>query len=96
VDPVPDPLLFFSGSAGNRTWASGSVAKNSDHYTTEAVSASIISQFNSILMEVAVRDFFAKLWILRIVREMTGWVSNSVSTSILLSLYPFECFIFLL
>jgi hypothetical protein len=30
VDPVPDPLLFFS-SAGNRTRASGSVAKNSDH-----------------------------------------------------------------
>jgi hypothetical protein len=37
VDPVPDPLLYFSGSAGNRTWASGSVAKNSDHLTTEAV-----------------------------------------------------------
>jgi hypothetical protein len=36
VDPVPDPLLF-SGSAGNRTRASGSVAKNSDHQTTEAV-----------------------------------------------------------
>jgi hypothetical protein len=32
LDPVPDPLLFFSsGSAGNRTRASGSVAKNSDH-----------------------------------------------------------------
>jgi hypothetical protein len=31
VDPVPDPLLFFSGSAGNRIRASGSVAKNSDH-----------------------------------------------------------------
>jgi hypothetical protein len=32
VDPVPDPLLiFFPGSVGNRTWASGSVAKNSDH-----------------------------------------------------------------
>jgi hypothetical protein len=29
VDPVPDPLLFY-GSAGNRTRASGSVAKNSD------------------------------------------------------------------
>jgi hypothetical protein len=29
VDPVPDPL-FFSGSAGNRTRVSGSVAKNSD------------------------------------------------------------------
>jgi hypothetical protein len=24
VDPVPDPLLIFSGSAGNRTRASGS------------------------------------------------------------------------
>jgi hypothetical protein len=31
VDPVPDPLLFFSGSAGNGTRAFGSVAKNSDH-----------------------------------------------------------------
>jgi hypothetical protein len=38
VHPVPDPLLFFSGSARNRTRASGSVAKNSDHQTTEAVS----------------------------------------------------------
>jgi hypothetical protein len=38
VDPVPDPLLLRkSGSAGNRTWTSGSVARNSDHYTTEAV-----------------------------------------------------------
>jgi hypothetical protein len=36
VDPVPDPLLF-SGSAGNRTLASGSVAKYSDNSTTEAV-----------------------------------------------------------
>jgi hypothetical protein len=30
ANPVPDPLLLF-GSAGNRTRASGSVAKNSDH-----------------------------------------------------------------
>jgi hypothetical protein len=37
VDPVPDPTTFFSGSAGNRTRASGPVAKNSDHWTTEAV-----------------------------------------------------------
>jgi hypothetical protein len=36
VDPVPDSLLF-SGSAGNRTRASGSVTKNSDHWTAEAV-----------------------------------------------------------
>jgi hypothetical protein len=34
VDPVPDPLLYIR-SAGNRTRASGSVAKNSDNYTTE-------------------------------------------------------------
>jgi hypothetical protein len=32
VDPTPDPLLLRkSGSAGNRTRASGSVARNSDH-----------------------------------------------------------------
>jgi hypothetical protein len=38
VDPVPDPLLLTkSGSARNRTRTSGSVAKNSDHLTTEAV-----------------------------------------------------------
>jgi hypothetical protein len=43
VDPVPDPLLFFPGSAGNRTRASGSVAKNSDHWTTEAVRQSPVA-----------------------------------------------------
>jgi hypothetical protein len=38
VDPVPDPLLpKESGSAGNRTRTSGSVPRNSDHETTEAV-----------------------------------------------------------
>jgi hypothetical protein len=38
VDPVPDPLLLRkSGSAKNRTRTSGSVARNSDHQTTEAV-----------------------------------------------------------
>jgi hypothetical protein len=31
------PILFRkSGSTGNRTWTSGSVARNSDHYITEA------------------------------------------------------------
>jgi hypothetical protein len=39
MDPVPDPLLLRrSGSAVNRTWTSGSVARNSEHQTTEAVS----------------------------------------------------------
>jgi hypothetical protein len=38
VDPVPDLLfLMISGSAGNRTRTSGSVARNFDHLTTEAV-----------------------------------------------------------
>jgi hypothetical protein len=38
VDPVPDSLLLrkFS-SVGNRTRISGSLARNSGHYTTEAV-----------------------------------------------------------
>jgi hypothetical protein len=38
VDSVPDPLLLRkSGSVANRTRAFGYVARNSDHYTTEAV-----------------------------------------------------------
>jgi hypothetical protein len=44
VDPVPDPLLLRkSGTAGNRTRTSVSVARNSDHKTTEAVTSNIIS-----------------------------------------------------
>jgi hypothetical protein len=38
VDPLPDPLLLRKyGSAENRTRTYGSVARNSDHYTREAV-----------------------------------------------------------
>jgi hypothetical protein len=38
VDPIPDPLLLRkSGSAGNRTLTSVSVARNSDQKATEAV-----------------------------------------------------------
>jgi hypothetical protein len=38
VDPIPDPLLLrISGSTSNRTWTSESVARNSEHQTTEAV-----------------------------------------------------------
>jgi hypothetical protein len=37
VGPVPDPLLRKSRSAGNQTRTSGSVARISDHLTTEAV-----------------------------------------------------------
>jgi hypothetical protein len=39
VDLVPDTVLHRkSGGAENRTRTSGSVARNFDHYTTEAVS----------------------------------------------------------
>jgi hypothetical protein len=51
VDPVPDPLLLSkSGSAGNRTQTSGSgsIARNSDHWTTEVVPFMII--FKSMRM----------------------------------------------
>jgi hypothetical protein len=42
VGSVPDPLLLRkSGSAGNRTRTSGSVARNTDHYTTEAARTAI-------------------------------------------------------
>jgi hypothetical protein len=38
MDPVPDALLFRkSGSAGNQTRTTGSVARDYNHYTTEAV-----------------------------------------------------------
>jgi hypothetical protein len=38
VDPVADPVLLRKcGSAGNRTGTPVSVARSSDHYTTEAV-----------------------------------------------------------
>jgi hypothetical protein len=46
VNPVPDPLLLRkSGSEGNRTRTSGSVASNSDHWTTETVVFHIINTF---------------------------------------------------
>jgi hypothetical protein len=38
VDPVPDPLfLRKSGSARNRTRTSGSLARNSEHKTTDSI-----------------------------------------------------------
>jgi hypothetical protein len=42
VDPVTDPLLLRkSGSDGNRAQTSGSVARNPDHWTTEAVTTDL-------------------------------------------------------
>jgi hypothetical protein len=48
VDRVPDALLLRkSGSAWSRTQTSGSVARNPDHQTTEAVCALRMETFNS-------------------------------------------------
>jgi hypothetical protein len=43
VDSVPDPLLLRkSGSAENQTRTSGPAARNSDHWTTEAVTVALM------------------------------------------------------
>jgi hypothetical protein len=48
VDPIPDLLLLRkSGSVGNRTRTSRSVARNSDHLTTEVVHYSLSIKPNS-------------------------------------------------
>jgi hypothetical protein len=53
VDPVPDTLVLReSGSAGNRTRTSGSLARNSDHYTREAVEAIYIISINTLLYSI--------------------------------------------
>jgi hypothetical protein len=55
VDPVPDQLLLRKcGSAGNRSLTSESVAKNSDHWTKEAVETDYSrSQFSFLFMYTA-------------------------------------------
>jgi hypothetical protein len=53
VDPVPNPLLLRkSGSTGNRTRTSGSVAKNSDHQTTEAEPTHLIPPQNQVAFQL--------------------------------------------
>jgi hypothetical protein len=57
VDPVPDPLLIRkSGSSGNQTRTSGSVARNSDHWTAEVVSVGryMGDEFERIWKEVVI------------------------------------------
>jgi hypothetical protein len=49
VDPVPHYYFLFGG-AGNRTRASGSVAKNSDHQTAEAVRRDLNIRIYAILL----------------------------------------------
>jgi hypothetical protein len=63
VDPVPDPLLLRkSGSAGNRTRVSGSVGRNSGHWTTEVVHTHLVSRSSTVehylhcLIRLLIRD----------------------------------------
>jgi hypothetical protein len=59
VNPVPDPLfLRKSGSTGNRTQASGSVARDSDHWTREVVpSDRLNTENNSTYLRLSVTIF---------------------------------------
>jgi hypothetical protein len=58
VDSVPDPLLIRkSASAGNRTRASGSVARNSVHYTTEVVYKLIKYTAHNCILELHIMQF---------------------------------------
>jgi hypothetical protein len=58
VGPVPDPLLLRkSGSAGNRTLTSGSIARNSDHLTREAVK----NWAHNILIDILMFQGLSKL-----------------------------------
>jgi hypothetical protein len=60
VDPVPDPLIFRkSGSAGNRTRTSGSVARNCDHKTTEMV---VLSTWARKYDQSIILSLIAKYW----------------------------------
>jgi hypothetical protein len=56
VDPVSDQLLRKSGSARNWTRATGSVARNSDHYTRERVCFLLhnIYKFSSYLTGITI------------------------------------------
>jgi hypothetical protein len=65
VDPVPDPLLLRkSGSAGNGTRTSGSVARNSDHLTTEVVAYLFISTHMSLRCRTFVNGYVLISWLI--------------------------------
>jgi hypothetical protein len=56
VDSIPDSrFLRKSGSAGNRTRTSGSVGKNSDHYTTEAVILISVEVINCCTLNIVAK-----------------------------------------
>jgi hypothetical protein len=51
TDPVPDPILHRkSGRAGNRNRTSGSIARYSDNYTTQAVNCNVVTKIKLLLL----------------------------------------------
>jgi hypothetical protein len=69
VDPVPDPLLHRkSGSAGNRTWTFGYVARNSD----QKDGLYLINQYENFVVYIIfyVGNFF-----------QSGWMSKTSQTT---------------
>jgi hypothetical protein len=58
VDPVPGLVLRKSGSARNRTRASGSVARNSDQQNTEAVLRNL---YGVIIQKATIFIFVARV-----------------------------------
>jgi hypothetical protein len=64
MDPVPDPLFLRKfGNVGNWTRTSGSVARNSDHWTTEAVAIRIYCGQNTTCGHFVNNGPFFKVWI---------------------------------
>jgi hypothetical protein len=62
VHPDPDPLLLRkSGSAGNRTRTSGSVARKSDYYTTEVVTTLLPTVIKKIIQFSTLKWLLASL-----------------------------------
>jgi hypothetical protein len=76
VDPVPDPLLIRkSGSAGNRTRASGSVGRNSDQEPT-VLCASVAPNYMQLIQLITVHRFKNGGQICRLVVRVPGYRSR--------------------
>jgi hypothetical protein len=80
VDPVPDPLLLRkSGSSGNRTRTSGSVARNSDHRPQRRSPSLCILLFSIKLFPPDIFKFISQIIIGSI---MSKWPYGSVEVCV--------------
>jgi hypothetical protein len=72
VDPVPDPLLRKSCSAGNRTRTSGSVVRNSDHQTKQRCNLKTCFTWQKIIFNSSVHFSLPSSQIM-ITRNIVKW-----------------------